>query len=330
MALKQLLADLSIISKLGDNPSVDDSLSAEQLKAKFDEAANLIKDYINNYLLPELDKTVDVDALLSDILDVTLSKSDKAANAAATGAEFRALCSFFEKVVHGGDFVLDSDGCFSAELTGANIIRISGGEGVMQGNLFALNLGTYQDIVLADGAYGLLRNDLVVVRCIKNEDASLSYSLVALTGTNTSGAPVDPVYTEGDINSNDPQRDFPLYRVCFDGNDIAEIVPLFEVQQNMSEYFQGYAATKIRSATLLASGWSESVPYTQSVEIEGLSDDLRATAYPAWPDSLSDKLALSEETAKVRCCTRSGSALTFECWEDKPALDIPVTVEVYV
>ena len=44
MALNKLLADLSIISKLGTNPGIDDGLSEEQLKAKFDEAANIIKD----------------------------------------------------------------------------------------------------------------------------------------------------------------------------------------------------------------------------------------------------------------------------------------------
>ena len=38
MALKKLLADLSIISKLGTNPGIDDGLSEEQL-AKVEEAA---------------------------------------------------------------------------------------------------------------------------------------------------------------------------------------------------------------------------------------------------------------------------------------------------
>ena len=118
MALKKLLADLSIISKLGTNPGIDDGLSEEQIKAKFDESANLIKDYINNYLIVELGKIVDVEALLSDILDVTLSKSDKAANAAATGGVIRGLRSLYSNTLRVGDYVLASDGNFSAEFSG--------------------------------------------------------------------------------------------------------------------------------------------------------------------------------------------------------------------
>ena len=103
MAIKPLEADVEIISKLGTNPGIDDGLSEEQLKAKFDAAAKIIKDYLNNYLIHQIDSVVDVDALLKNILDTTLSKDDKAANAAATGEAFRGLRSFFEKVVHNGD-----------------------------------------------------------------------------------------------------------------------------------------------------------------------------------------------------------------------------------
>lgn len=52
--LTKLLTDLSIISLLDDEPNDVGGLSAEEFKAKFDEAANTIKDYINETLLPEL------------------------------------------------------------------------------------------------------------------------------------------------------------------------------------------------------------------------------------------------------------------------------------
>lgn len=85
MAIPKFLEDLNIISKLGDYPGSDNNLSTAQFKAKFDEAGQKIQNYINNTLLPHLNQLVDVQALLNGILDSTLSFSDKAANAKATG-----------------------------------------------------------------------------------------------------------------------------------------------------------------------------------------------------------------------------------------------------
>lgn len=51
----QLLdGDLSIIAKLDDEPNDVGGLSSDQLKAKFDEAGNIIKDYLNNTLIPAI------------------------------------------------------------------------------------------------------------------------------------------------------------------------------------------------------------------------------------------------------------------------------------
>ena len=93
-----------------------------------------------------------------------------------------------------------------------------------------------------------------------------------------------------------------------------------------------YVDTKSVSATLYSSAWtpSETSGFIQTIEVAGLTDDKKAKAYPARPDTLAEKLALKEETAKVCASSRSGSSMTFECWEETPALDIPIIVEVYV
>lgn len=49
-----LTTDLDVIQKLDDLPNAVGGLSAADLKAKFDEAANAIKDYINAVLLAQL------------------------------------------------------------------------------------------------------------------------------------------------------------------------------------------------------------------------------------------------------------------------------------
>jgi hypothetical protein len=91
-----------------------------------------------------------------------------------------------------------------------------------------------------------------------------------------------------------------------------------------------YVDTQTKTATLLAANWSAKAPYTLTIPIFGLTDALNVIAYPDVPDDAAEAAALAEETAKVSSCKRSGNELTFRCLEDKPELDIPVIVEVYV
>lgn len=90
------------------------------------------------------------------------------------------------------------------------------------------------------------------------------------------------------------------------------------------------AKTIAKTATLTATGWSASAPYTQSVTVSGLTDTKRAMAYPVYGSNTAINLALKEACGMVSFASRSGSVLTFTCLEDKPTVNIPITVEVYV
>lgn len=63
MALPKFEKDILIISKLADEPNDVGGLSAEELKSKFDEGASLIKDYINEELLPKVESDIEAAAL---------------------------------------------------------------------------------------------------------------------------------------------------------------------------------------------------------------------------------------------------------------------------
>ena len=54
MAFTMLNADMSIIQKLADNPTE----TAAELKAKFDEGGEAVKEYLNSVHLPELEAEV--------------------------------------------------------------------------------------------------------------------------------------------------------------------------------------------------------------------------------------------------------------------------------
>ena len=55
MAVPRLTDDLDVIQKLSDNPNDTDGLSAAELKARFDEAVNIIKAFLNSNLATALD-----------------------------------------------------------------------------------------------------------------------------------------------------------------------------------------------------------------------------------------------------------------------------------
>ena len=55
----QFSGDVDVIAALSDKPNSSDSLTAAQLKAKFDDASGLIKTFINSTLLSELASTTD-------------------------------------------------------------------------------------------------------------------------------------------------------------------------------------------------------------------------------------------------------------------------------
>lgn len=58
LVIPSLDDDLNVIQKLDDEPNDVGGLTAAELKAKFDKAGNLIKDYINDSLLPGVSDTV--------------------------------------------------------------------------------------------------------------------------------------------------------------------------------------------------------------------------------------------------------------------------------
>lgn len=90
------------------------------------------------------------------------------------------------------------------------------------------------------------------------------------------------------------------------------------------------ARTVSVSATLTVAGWTGSAPYVQSVTITGLTDAKKAMAYPVYGSDTPANIALKEACGMVSFASRSGSVMTFTCLEDKPTVDIPITVEVYV
>ena len=118
------------------------------------------------------------------------------------------------------------------------------------------------------------------------------------------------------------------------GHRITSLADPISVDDAVHKYYVDSAIAGVKtvsvSATLTVAGWTGSAPYAQSVTIEGMTDAKKAMAYPIYGSDTPTNVALKEACGMVSFASRSGSVLTFTCLEDKPTVDIPVTVEVYV
>lgn len=279
MAFEKFLADVEIISKMPNVPG-STGLTPEEVKRKFDRAAVLIKDYINNVLYPEIGKSVDVDGAIEDSLDGTLTSETSPAQAKAVGDAVRGL---FTEAVHGGDYVLKSGENFACTQSGLRAFRIGSGKAVMLGNLISMAAG---EVELPPAASGLNRNDLVVLRWERN-DGVVSTSFAVVAGTETSGTPADPELAQGDINvGGTVTRELPLYRAVFQGTTLQSVTALFypETPQSFLQF---------RNVTVPLSAFQEYTEYADvGVALRAAVPLLGVTAgmYPDIAFGVSDAL----------------------------------------
>ena len=89
--------------------------------------------------------------------------------------------------------------------------------------------------------------------------------------------------------------------------------------------------TRFVSFLLGSANWAgDSAPYTLFIPISNLTEEKLTRAYPLYTGTNTAKdLAVKEASAAVSFAKRTEGGITFTCLEEKPAVNIPVTVEVY-
>lgn len=86
---------------------------------------------------------------------------------------------------------------------------------------------------------------------------------------------------------------------------------------------------KVFSATVTVNDWvGDAAPYTQTIGIEGILETDRPHITPVYADDLETKLAQREAWNMVCEAESADGSITFTCFEDKPAVAIPVQIEV--
>lgn len=117
----------------------------------------------------------------------------------------------------------------------ANKIRIFDGVVVFDGKQAIIEAGDYEDITIENGTLGMLRNDIVIMKYLKDEETGVeSTELQVLKGATATTA-TDPTYTMNDIRGGAFESEIPLYRVRLNGLAIEAVEPLFSVAGTIKE-----------------------------------------------------------------------------------------------
>ena len=134
-------------------------------------------------------------------------------------------------VIGTGKYVLAGGNQFAAEIVSNNLIKIKSGELINQGRHMRIPVNSYEEVTIQNGAQGMHRSDLIVMRYKKDTSAQVeSAELVVIKGKASSSIQTSvPSYVNGNILSGATQDDFPLYRVSLSGLTITSVTKLFSV-----------------------------------------------------------------------------------------------------
>lgn len=83
------------------------------------------------------------------------------------------------------------------------------------------------------------------------------------------------------------------------------------------------------TVTLTVAGWTgESAPYTQSVNVAGMTSSKVPIIAPSYSDTVSTGLEQKAEWAKITKAVSGTGIITFKCYEEKPTVELTAIVKV--
>lgn len=150
-----------------------------------------------------------------------------------TSQQFRQLV---EGTVGQDSYILTSGENLEPELQTNNLLKIRSGMMSHHGNLSVVDIGTYDEVTIANGTQGMQRIDLVVNRYTRDESSGIeSNTWVVIQGTPNASNPVAPAYTESNLQEGDLVDDCPVFEVHLNGINVTKVVKLLDVVPNISE-----------------------------------------------------------------------------------------------
>ena len=144
---------------------------------------------------------------------------------------------------------------FEPEVSSNQKIKARSGIGQLQGRLFCIEPSTYDEIQIANGTQGEKRIDLIVVRWTVNEEKNTQTAdWVVIQGESTTGTPVAPAYTNGNLDAGDTVADMPMYEVSLDGINVTGVAKRFTVLSGLGKLVSDETIQMFKDAGYLISG----------------------------------------------------------------------------
>lgn len=142
-----------------------------------------------------------------------------------------------------GQYVMESGNQFEGSIIDNNTVRILDGDGLMYGRHFRVEPNTFENLTISTGTSGTSRIDLICMTYEKNaNDETERCYLQVIKGTETTGSPVIPAYTDGNILEGAAFNQMPLYKVIIKGVVLSEIEPMFKTIPTYKQLAERYAA----------------------------------------------------------------------------------------
>ena len=136
-----------------------------------------------------------------------------------------------------GSYVTSRGNQFEAEIQSNNAIKIDNGDAVLNGRHFIIHADDSEIVSIASGTSGYNRIDLIVIEYSKAANGVESGSLKVIRGTDTTGTPTVPDYTDGNILTGATLKQYPLYKVTIEGINITDVSPMFNTIDTIQDIF---------------------------------------------------------------------------------------------
>lgn len=159
---------------------------------------------------------------------------------------------------------------------------------------------------------------------------------MSIKGKPIGGPPAIPDFNQTDETAGGYIKNKPNMKeyLRLDGGTMTGELNVIEPKKDSSavtkKYVDNYVDAKhfTDTATLSASGWSSSTPYTQTITVAGMLTTDAPHVSPVYSDTLDTAIAQQEAWAMVSKAEAEEGSITFTCFEDKPGNDIPIHLEV--